>query len=96
MPKTRATEEDSSTEPPFITAEDDVDDARQTGDFVDLRAEMDLIVALSNCPHPLDPAPDYAPPPVEAIRFRAPAPAADDLCRTATIEAVRGFENNAR
>jgi urea carboxylase-associated protein 2 len=73
-----------------------IDDARQQGDFVDLRAEMDLIVALSNCPHPMDPAPDYAPPPVEAIRFRAPAPAADDLCRTATIEAVRGFENNAR
>lgn len=69
---------------------------RQAGDFVDLRAEMDLIVALSNCPHPLDPAPDYAPPAVEAIRFRAPAPAADDLCRTATIEAVRGFENTAR
>ncbi|MFS8037733.1 urea amidolyase associated protein UAAP1 [Xanthobacter sp. AM11] len=69
---------------------------RQTGDFVDLRAEMDLIVTLSNCPHPMDPAPAYAPPAVEAIRFRAPAPAADDLCRTATIEAVRGFQNTAR
>ncbi len=68
---------------------------RAAGDFVDLRAEMDLIVALSNCPHPLDPAPDYAPNPVAVTRFRAPAPAADDLCRTATVEAVRGFENNA-
>ncbi|GJE27192.1 urea amidolyase associated protein UAAP1 [Methylobacterium organophilum] len=68
---------------------------RRGGDFVDLRAEMDLLVALSNCPHPLDPAPDYAPPPVAATRFRAPAPQADDLCRTATLEAVRGFENNA-
>lgn len=73
-----------------------IDGGRQTGDFVDLRAEMDLVVALSNCPHPMDPAPDCAPPAVEAIRFRAPAPTADDLCRTATIEAVRGFENNAR
>ncbi|MFG1347171.1 urea amidolyase associated protein UAAP1 [Xanthobacter autotrophicus DSM 431] len=73
-----------------------IDGQRQQGDFVDLRAEMDLIVALSNCPHPMDPTPDYAPPPVEAIRFKAPAPAADDLCRTATIEAVRGFENTAR
>ena len=62
---------------------------------MDLRAEMDLIVALSNCPHPLDPAPDYAPNPVAVTRFRAPPPAMDDLCRTATIEAVRGFENNA-
>lgn len=73
-----------------------IEGARQSGDFVDLRAEMDLVAALSNCPHPLDPAPDYAPQPIEAIRFRAPAPAPDDVCRTATIEAVRGFQNTAR
>lgn len=66
---------------------------RQPGDFVDLRAEMDLLVALSNCPHPLDPAATYAPPAVEIIRFSAPVPGPDDLCRTATIEAVRGFQN---
>ena len=65
---------------------------REAGDFVDLRAEMDLLVALSNCPHPLDPD-QGEPPAVTATRFRAPAPAADDLCRTATAEAVRGFEN---
>jgi uncharacterized protein len=64
-------------------------------DFIDLRAEMDLLVALSNCPHPLDPSPAYASSPVNLTRYRAPAPAADDLCRTATAEAVRGFENNA-
>lgn len=65
------------------------DGARQPGDFVDLRAEMDLIVALSNCPHPLDPAPD--PGPVAAIRFRAPAAGPDDLCRTAGPEARRAY-----
>ncbi len=65
------------------------------GAFVDLRAELDLLVALSNCPHPLDPAPRYAPEPVEAVVFRAPAPAADDACRTASEEAERGFDNNA-
>ena len=69
---------------------------RRAGDFVDLRAELDLLVTLSNCPHPLDPAPGYAPSPVAVTRFRAPPAAADDLCRTATPEAVRGFENNAR
>ena len=68
---------------------------RKIGDFVDLRAEMDLLVALSNCPHPLDPAPDYAPAPVAITRFRGSPPAAEDLCRTATDEARRGFENNA-
>jgi urea carboxylase-associated protein 2 len=67
----------------------------QPGDFVDLRAELDLIVAVSNCPHPLAPDTRFAPGPVEAIVFQLPAPAADDLCRTATSEAARGFENNA-
>jgi uncharacterized protein len=66
---------------------------RARGDFVDLRAEMNLIVALSNCPHPLDPAPAYAPGNAELIRFRAPDPGPDDLCRTATAEAGRAFEN---
>ncbi|UJW85349.1 urea amidolyase associated protein UAAP1 [Devosia sp. SL43] len=70
------------------------DDLRVAGDNVELRAEMDLIVAFSNCPHPLDPSPTYAPQPVTVTRFRTSI-AADDLCRTATAEAVRGFENNA-
>lgn len=65
------------------------------GDYIDLRAEMDLLVGLSNTPHPLDPSPFYAPPPAVITRYRAEV-AADDLCRTATAEAVRGFENNAR
>ena len=69
-------------------------DLQRPGDFIDLRAEMDLTIALSNCPHPLDPNPDYAPQPVSVTRFRLPV-AADDLCRTATAEAVRGFANNA-
>jgi len=63
-------------------------------DYVELRAEMDMVVGFSNCPHPLDPNPVYAPNPVTVTRIRATEPAADDLCRTATAEAVRGFENN--
>ena len=70
------------------------EDLRVPDDYVDLRAEMDLVVAFSNCPHPLDPNPSYAPNPVTVTRFRLPI-AADDLCRTATAEALRGFENNA-
>jgi urea carboxylase-associated protein 2 len=65
------------------------------GDFVDLRAELDLIVAVSNCPHPLAPDTRFEPGPIEAIVFRLPEPAADDLCRTATAEAVRAFQNNS-
>jgi uncharacterized protein len=68
---------------------------RRAGDFVDLRAEMDLLVALSNCPHPLDPSPTFAQQSVEIIRYRAKPAGGDDLCRTASAEAMRAFENNA-
>lgn len=71
------------------------DERRSAGDFVDLRAEMDLLVTLSNCPHPLDPSPAYAPGPVDIVRYRAAPADADDLCRTASAEAARAFENNA-
>jgi urea carboxylase-associated protein 2 len=70
------------------------EDLRVAGDYIELRAEMDLLIALSNCPHPLDINEAYAPLPVTVTRFLVPA-AADDLCRNATAEAVRGFENNA-
>jgi urea carboxylase-associated protein 2 len=68
---------------------------RQKGDYVELRAEMDLLVALSNCPHPLDPSQTYSQESVEIVRYRGPAPAVDDLCRTASAESIRAFENNA-
>ncbi|MTE00277.1 DUF1989 domain-containing protein [Paracoccus sp. YIM 132242] len=65
-------------------------------DWVELRAEMDLMLALSNCPHPLDPDPAQPTPAMIATRLSALPVAADDPCRTATAEAIRGFENNAR
>ena len=65
----------------------------KAGDYVDLRAEMNVLAVLSNCPHPLDPSPVYAPKSIEAIVWDSPEPDEDDLCRTATEEAVRGFEN---
>lgn len=65
-------------------------------DWVELRAEMDLILALSNCPNPLDPDAPETPPAMIATRLSALPVAADDLCRTATARAIRGFENNAR
>jgi uncharacterized protein len=64
-------------------------------DWVDLRAEMDLMLALSNTRHPLDPA-TGAELPVTVTHLTALPVGADDLCRTASAEAIRGFENNAR
>jgi hypothetical protein len=62
------------------------------GRSLTLRMEMDVLVVLSNTPHPLDPAPAYAPPPVElAIGHAAPV-AADDRCRTSRPENGRAFQ----
>lgn len=67
----------------------------QPGSRVDLRAELDLLVFVSNAPHPLAPG-DYAPKDIDLLVWKSPPPAPDDFCRTATEEAIRGFENNAR
>ena len=64
------------------------------GAHVDLRAEMDTLVVLSNTPHPLDPTTTYAPPAVAlAIRASAPyeRPGPDDRCRRSRPENGRGF-----
>jgi uncharacterized protein YcgI (DUF1989 family) len=65
---------------------------RRPGDFVDLRAELNLVVAVSNCPHPLDPAPTYAPTPIEVVLFKADPPGFDDPCRTSSSEAKLAFQ----
>ncbi|MCE9648491.1 MAG: DUF1989 domain-containing protein [Parvibaculum sp.] len=62
------------------------------GDYVDLRAEMDVIVFVSNCPHPLAPGAD-APSPVDLMLWASPDAGADDFCRTSCEEARRGFDN---
>lgn len=66
-------------------------DRKRAGDFVDLRAEMNLIVVVSNCAHPLDPGGIAAPETVSLIRHRALPVTADDPCRTASPEAARAF-----
>ena len=48
---------------------------KRPGDFVDLRAEMNLVVVLSNCAHPLDPARPAATGPITLIKHRAAPPA---------------------
>ena len=39
----------------------------QAGDFVDLRAEMDVLVAVSNCPQTRNPVNAYNPTPIRLI-----------------------------
>ncbi|HKP94362.1 MAG TPA: urea amidolyase associated protein UAAP1 [Fibrobacteria bacterium] len=63
------------------------------GAFVELRAEMNTLVVLSNTPHPLDPSPAYAPKPVGLRIRRGEAPGPDDVCRVFRPENGRGFIN---
>ena len=46
------------------------DSQSRAGDFVDLKAEMDIIAVLSNCPQELNPAAGDAPSPIRAIVFQ--------------------------
>ena len=63
----------------------------QAGDAVELRAEMNVLVILNTCQHPLDPNPRYEPKPVSLSVRRVPPPAADDRCRISRPENERGF-----
>jgi hypothetical protein len=65
---------------------------KRPGDFVDLRAEMNLMLVLSNCAHPLDPARPAATDSITLIRYRVSTPRQDDSCRTTSPEIVRAFE----
>ena len=63
------------------------------GAVVELRAEMNTLVLLSNTPHPLDPSPIYAPKPIGLEVRRCLPPGPGDPCRNSRPENVRGFIN---
>ena len=65
----------------------------QPGAYVDLRFEMNTLVVLATCQHPLDPALEYQPREIQLAAF-ATAPASDDdACRMRCPENRRGFRN---
>jgi urea carboxylase-associated protein 2 len=69
-------------------------EASKAGDYVELRFEMDTLVLLHTCPHPLNPVTPY---PFKAVEYQimTSAPlAVDDLCQNLCPENQRGFENN--
>lgn len=69
---------------------------RQPGDFVDLRAEMDLWVVVSNTAHPLDPLQHAEPAAVQLTRFKAAPPGPEDPRHLTGSEARRAFERTDR
>lgn len=68
----------------------------KSGQFVELRFEMDTLVLLHAGPHPLDARTHYKPAAVLLQASRAAPPAADDVCRVRCPENARGFMNTER
>jgi urea carboxylase-associated protein 2 len=60
---------------------------------ITLRAEMAVIVVLTNCPHVLDPRPEYAVTPARVLAWRGEPTPEDDPIRNATPEGLRAFQN---
>lgn len=72
-----------------------VADSSKAGDYVDLRFEMDTLVLLHTCPHPLNPATEYPKKTLAYQIFDAAPIAENDLCKNHCAENGRGFANNA-
>jgi len=75
-----------------------LDGAPRPGAFVDLRAEMDVIVTVANTPHTLDDRAEYTVTQVRGVAWRPPqshgtAGSAGDPFRTTTPERSRAFQN---
>ena len=65
------------------------------GDSVTLRFEMDTLVLMHNCPHPMSSSVEYPRKPVKIHLSIAQPVLADDYCANLCDENRRGFQNNA-
>ncbi|GGN43459.1 urea carboxylase [Novosphingobium indicum] len=63
------------------------------GRTVVLRAEMDVIVVIANCPHVLDPREEWTVTPLRATAWRGPVTPENDPIRNDTPEGLRAFKN---
>ena len=63
------------------------------GRAVLLRAEMDVIVVIANCPHVADPRPEWHSTPLRATAWRGPITPEQDPVRNATPEGTRAYLN---
>ncbi len=66
----------------------------KAGDHLDLRAELDVLVVLTTCHHPMDTRPHYSPAPVRLQLHTTPPPSATDYCRTYRPENERALYNS--
>lgn len=65
----------------------------KAGGAVQLRFDMDTLIAFSTAPHPLDPSSAYAPKKVGLAAWRSGPALKDDFCRTFRPECARAIHN---
>lgn len=65
----------------------------QPGHWFELRCDMDVVMAVSSAPHPLDTRPDYSPGRIGILARHVGAAAADDVCRRFRPENARALHN---
>jgi len=66
------------------------------GDVIDLRFEMNTLVVLSTCQHPLDKGSKYDPKDIDLTVWRSGTAGVEDPCRNACAENQRAFINTER
>jgi urea carboxylase-associated protein 2 len=71
------------------------DGSAGAGTYVDLRAELPLVVLVANVPHPLDPADEYGCSTLRILAWSGAPTEPDDPLWTASPELERAFLNTA-
>ncbi len=72
------------------------DTSYKAGAFIDLRFELDTLIVLNTCQHPLDPNPEYAPKPIQLSVFESDPVEQDDPCLLSRSENKRAWENTVQ
>jgi len=68
----------------------------KAGSVIELRFELDTLVVLTTCPHPMNPETVYPSKPVQISMLKSAPVSEDDICLNHRPENGRGFENNKR
>ena len=66
------------------------------GAYIDLQAEMESLIVLNSCPHPMEESSAYKPKPVLLTVWESGVPSEKNICRTSCEENGRGFINTQR
>ena len=68
--------------------------ASRAGAAIELQFQMDTLVLMHTCPHPMNPSPQYPRKSVSLALFNGQTATTEELCANTAPENSRGFENN--